>query len=236
MRPCAAATRISSTPAEHAGARPSRRALQQPPYFPMQKRPKISPSRSSLLNWPVISPNASVRQPQFLGQQLQHRVARRRVRLRGVQVVQRAPQRLHVPRAGDEQALGHGLPACLPQQALAQACPGPARCGPRSADPVPRARHRPQRRALRPRAGRPCCRPAAPARPPAAGRRSPHRPPRWRARPIGTGRAGTAPRRLRRWPPSCGRCRCVRPRRRHRCAVRRCRSRATARPRSGSSR
>jgi PIN like domain len=29
-----------------------------PPYFPMQKLPKISPSKSSLVNSPVISPKA----------------------------------------------------------------------------------------------------------------------------------------------------------------------------------
>ena len=33
-------------------------STQHPPYFPIQNLPKISPSKSSLVNTPVISPSA----------------------------------------------------------------------------------------------------------------------------------------------------------------------------------
>ena len=61
-----------------------------------------------------------MRQAQFLGQQVECRIARRRVLLGALKMVLRSSQRLHVARAGDEQALGRGLPAGLPQQGLAQ--------------------------------------------------------------------------------------------------------------------
>ena len=42
-------------------------------YLPMQKRLKISPSRSSALNWPGDLAQRAVRQAQFLGQQVERR-------------------------------------------------------------------------------------------------------------------------------------------------------------------
>jgi hypothetical protein len=42
-------------------------------YFPMQKRPKIAPSRSSALNAPVIDASGVLRRAQLLGEQLDRR-------------------------------------------------------------------------------------------------------------------------------------------------------------------
>ena len=62
-----------------------------------------------------------MREAQFLGEQIERRVALRGQRVRLGQMLARAAQRLHVARARDEYAFGLGMPAGQFEQAFAQA-------------------------------------------------------------------------------------------------------------------
>ena len=106
----------------------------------MQKRPKISPSRSSALKRAGDLAERVVRQAQLLGQQVERGVGARASAAAQLQVLARALQRLHVARAGDEHAFGRGVPAGALEQRLAQrleavAGAGRQRAGPSSRQP-----------------------------------------------------------------------------------------------------
>ena len=174
-------------------------------HLPMQKRLKISPSRSSAVNCAGDLAERIVRQAQLLGQQLERRGALVAERQRALQVLARALQRLHVARAGDEHAFGRRMPAGALQQRLAQCLQALRRCAPTGSMSVAGApRHQ---------VAAWCARAAAWRRPAAARRSAPRR---LRSRPGrgASGRAGRARCRHRRSNPSCARCRCARPRRR----------------------
>ena len=97
-------------------------------YFPIQKRLKISPSRSSGVNAPVISPSASCARRSSSASRSSAASASCRVRLRAQQVVARAAQRLHMARARDEHAVGLGVPAGEFEQRSRAARRGLRRC------------------------------------------------------------------------------------------------------------
>ena len=111
--------------------------------FPMQNLPKITPSRSSAPNSPVIRFSCSWASRSSSAKRSSWR-SRCRVRVGLRKVHARAPKRLQVPLARDELRLARALPAGQPQQRRAQAFDARAGLGRQ-----PHAGHR--RRDRRPR-------------------------------------------------------------------------------------
>ena len=77
----------------------------------MQKRPKMTPSRSSAVNSPVIADSACLRLAQLLGEELDGRRGGGDVRRGGGQVPGRRTQRVDVARAREVGVLGRGIGA-----------------------------------------------------------------------------------------------------------------------------
>ena len=179
-------------------------------HLPMQKRPKISPSRSSALNCAGDLAERVVRQAQFLGEQIERGVA-----CVGVRLARSRCARVR-RKASTWRARAMKTPRARPASRRARAAR--ARSASRPA-PVA-ADRRERRRSTRGRAAR-SVELVEDVQQPAVGRRRAGSRPRSRASAgvvagladAGSGRAGTPPRRRARSRPSCARCRCARPRR-----------------------
>ena len=186
-------------------------------HLPMQKREKMTPSRSSAVNSPVIAAERGLRLAQFLGEELERRRRRARWRAAASRCARAVAQRLEVPLAREEHAF-HVLAA---RRRAASTC-----CR-RASTPAPvlrrqpdvargRARRSPDGAASRSdagrivRAGRSCCGRRCAAAPPAAARRSP-RPPRRAPSPASRASTTTSARSARSHRrPTCARCRASR--------------------------
>ena len=122
------------------GGAPRGRAGSVRAYLPMQKRLKISPSRSSAREGAGDLAERVVRQAQLLGEQVERRRRRRSACASAASRCSRgALQRIDVAGAGDEHALGRGLPAGAARAARGAARRGPAPVRADSASAVGRA-------------------------------------------------------------------------------------------------